>query len=69
VKIQVHFPDDWDKERTYTYEAPDDTRVGDIVAIPVVHWLPVVALGSDYTGPCKPVREVRPAGSGQRRTT
>lgn len=54
--------------RAYTYEYDDEAMVlfpGDVVSVPVGRFdgdattqAMVVELGSDYTGPCKPVLEV-----------
>lgn len=44
-------------QRAYTYEAPDGTKVWDVLVTPIPGWSgqhgTVVKLGSDYDGPCK----------------
>jgi hypothetical protein len=48
-------------KRSYIYEAPEGTAVGDAVTVPPPPWGrgpqqgTVTALGSDYAGPVKPV--------------
>jgi hypothetical protein len=52
----------------YTFNAPDDVKVGDEVLLPTPGWLKaergdtwvgnVTAIGSDYAGPCKNIIRV-----------
>lgn len=57
MKVQVVFPDElsYAQGRTYTYEAADDVKVGETLKVVVETFkrVRVVALGSDYAGPCK----------------